>query len=272
MLKPEQVEQFDRDGFLIGPKVLSDEQVDTLRDEIARVIRDRHDASVKQPVLCHNMTGKEDAAIWQIVNIYDASEPFASLIENTVVTNAVAQLCGAKALRIWHDQIQFKPAGTGGQNDWHQDIPYWPSLRTDNMVTAWVALDDVDEDNGCMSMVPGSHRWGNQIKYLHTLKGHPFDDVPGTFEGHAVEIRRAPVAKGHVHFHHGLTWHGSHANRSNRSRRAIAVHYLTDTTRFNAKGTHIMGKFVESADGEVVHGERFPIVWRSKSTAAVGVE
>lgn len=39
---------------------------------------------------------------------------------------------------------------------WHQDAPYWPIVAPMTEVTAWVALDDADEDNGCMSMVPGS--------------------------------------------------------------------------------------------------------------------
>lgn len=265
MLTPTEVRQFQEEGFLRGAMVVDQQQVEVLRNEIDRVIRDREDTSARQPVLLHNMTGRADSMIWQIVNIWEASGPFRELMESPAVTQAVAQLCQSKHLRIWHDQIQFKPAGTGGQNDWHQDIPYWPSLRTDNMVTAWVALDDVDEENGCMSMVPGSHRWGDQIKYLHTLKGRAFDDMPAEFEGKTVQVRRAPVPAGHVHFHHGLTWHGSHANRSTRPRRAIALHYLTETTRYNAKAPHVMSKFIESADGEEVRGQHFPIVWRATS-------
>jgi ectoine hydroxylase-related dioxygenase (phytanoyl-CoA dioxygenase family) len=261
MLTTAQVRQFDEDGFLLGPTVLNEQEVGVLRDELERVIRDRDNPSAKQPVLLHNMTRKADAMIWQIVNIWEASEPFRKLIEAPLVTQAIGQLSQSKQLRIWHDQIQFKPAGTGGQNDWHQDIPYWPSLRADNMITAWLALDDVDEENGCMSMVPGSHRWGDQIKFLHTLKGRAFDDLPPEFEGKAIRIQRAPVAAGQVHFHHGLTWHGSHANHSSRPRRAIALHYLTDKTRFSGKTTHPMAKFIESAEGEEIRGEHFPIVW-----------
>jgi ectoine hydroxylase-related dioxygenase (phytanoyl-CoA dioxygenase family) len=236
-----------------------------LRDEIERVIRDRDNPSTKQPILLHNMTGKADAMIWQIVNIWEASEPFQKLMQSPAITTPVAQLSDTEHLRIWHDQIQYKPAGAGGQNDWHQDIPYWPSLRSDNMVTAWVALDDVDDENGCMSMVPGSQRWGDQINFLHTLKGKAFDDMPPEFHGYPIRIQRAPVPAGHVHFHHGLTWHGSHANRSNRPRRAIAFHYLTDKTRYNANSKHVMARFIESADGEEVRGEYFPVVWRAQN-------
>ena len=69
-------------------------------------------------------------------------------------------------IQIWHDQIQYKPPHHGGINNWHQDAPYWPVLKPETPVTAWIALDDVDESNGCMWMVPGSHKWGNNIEML----------------------------------------------------------------------------------------------------------
>jgi len=110
-----------------------------------------------------------------------------------------------------------------------------------------------------MSMVPGSHRWGNHIEFLRTVK--EFDKLPATYDGHTVQIVRCPVKKGEVHFHHALTWHGSHHNTSSRPRRAIALHYMTDETRFVASGNHPMKPYVEVADGELLQGQAFPKVW-----------
>lgn len=258
MLTPTQLGQFHRDGYLKGGTVLVPEEVETLREEVLRVIDQRDDASRPQPVLCRNL-GKAEAPIWQIVNIWQASEPFRRLIRNPVIAEEMAQLTGAQTLRIWHDQIQYKPASQGGVNMWHQDAPYWPILAPMTQVTAWVALDDVDEANGCMSMVPGSHRWGNAIEFLHTLKA--FDDMPKEWNGHRIEVRRCPVRAGEVHYHHALTWHGSHANTSDRPRRAVALHFMTDQTRYVASGQHVMKPYVEVANGEVMRGECFPVVW-----------
>ena len=126
-------------------------------------------------------------------------------------------------------------------------------------VTAWVALDDADLDNGCMSMVPGSNHWGNNIDFLHTLKN--FGDMPASFEGRDLKVQVCPVKKGEVHFHHALTWHGSSANTSGRPRRAIALHYMSDETRYIASGNHPMKAFVEVADGEKFQGKGFPMVY-----------
>lgn len=259
MLSAEQVEQFKRDGYLRGGKVLTDEQVRVLQDEVGRVI-ETFGGGGPQPVLCRNLSGQDNRPVWQIVNIWEASDPFRTLIHNQRIAEEMAQLTGASTLRIWHDQIQYKPAETGGVNMWHQDAPLWPILAPMTEVTAWVALDDVDEENGCMSMVPGSHRWGNQIAFLNTLRS--FDDMPSTFQGHPVEVRRCPVRKGEVHFHHALVWHGSHANNSGRPRRAIALHYMTNETRYVASGDHVMKQFVSLADGEMMQGDHFPVVWQ----------
>ena len=262
MLSEDQIRQFKRDGYLRGDRVLNDEQVDVLRNEVHRVIEDREKPGIPQPVLCRNLNGDDwSSPVWQIVNIWEASKPFRELlIDNTRIAEEIAQLTGANALRIWHDQIQYKPAKVGGTTYWHQDAPLWPIIAPMTEVTAWVALDDVDEENGCMRMVPGSHLWGNNIDFIR--KNVPtFNEMPKEFEGHAIEVRACPVKKGEVHFHHALTWHGSPDNHSTRERRAIAIHYMTNETRFVESGNHPMKPFVEVKDGEFMRGDHFPLVW-----------
>jgi phytanoyl-CoA hydroxylase len=259
MLTQEQIAQFHENGFLNGGTLLTDEQVDVLRDELERVIDDKDRPDVKQPVLLHNFTRDDSAPVWQIVNIWEASEPFGELIRSAKVAEGIAELTGSEDLRIWHDQIQYKPAEVGGVNMWHQDAPLWPIIRPMTEVSAWVALDDVDEENGCMSMVPGSHKWGDEIEYIRTLEN--FNALPSEYKGNPVKAVPCLVKKGEVHFHHALTWHGSSANLSDRKRRAIAIHYMTDETYYVANGEHVMKPFVDVADGERLHGEHFPKVW-----------
>jgi phytanoyl-CoA hydroxylase len=259
VLTEEQITEFKAKGFLNGGKLLDDNTVDVLRSEIMRVIDEREREDILQPVLNRNLSGKEDAPVWQIVNIWQASEPFKKVVTSHQVATAIAQLTEATELRVWHDQIQYKPAQVGGVNMWHQDAPYWPILAPMTEVSAWIALDDVEVENGCMSMVPSSHLWGNNIDFLHTLKS--YDAMPDEFDGHRIEVVPCPVKKGEVHFHHALTWHGSHANTSGRPRRAIAIHYMTQDTKYVASGDHVMKPFVEVAEGAKVQGKAFPQVY-----------
>jgi ectoine hydroxylase-related dioxygenase (phytanoyl-CoA dioxygenase family) len=257
MLTDEQVARFHADGFLKSGRMLDDDQVEELRAELQRVIDERDKTGIPQPVRLANLA-TEDRPVWQIVNIWQASEPFAALIRHPGITEEIAQLTGAEQLRIWHDQIQYKPAEQGGVNGWHQDAPLWPIIEPMTQVTAWVALDDVDESNGCMSMVPGSHKWGDQIEFLRRADGFT---LPEEFDGREVRVVRRPVAKGEVHYHHSLTWHGSHDNTSNRPRRAIALHMMGDDTRYVSSGEHPMKPFVTVADGAQLAGDTFPLVY-----------
>jgi len=260
VLTVEQQEQYRRSGFVNGGPVIDEATVQILQDEVLRVIDDRNNPAVLQPVRLVNL-GPDDAnPIWQIVNIYEASAAFRALVTNRQLAEMAAQLTGAKELRIWHDQVQYKPKALGGRLGWHQDSPLWANLQPkDQQITAWIALDDAEADNGCMYMVPGSHTWGDKMAEIAKLpQGY---QLPETFEGNPVHFMMCPVRKGHVHFHSSLTWHGSGPNHSNRPRRAIGVHYMTERTTNYAQGDHLMAKWITVGDGEKMAGERFPQVW-----------
>jgi phytanoyl-CoA hydroxylase len=278
MLSDEQVAEFDRNGCLIGGRVINDDEVDELRAELDRVIA-THDANAwkpdeKQPVMISKWGEKEGSIIWQIVNIWEASPAFERLLYLEPVVEAISQLSHHGDIQIWHDQIQYKPPHHGGINNWHQDAPYWPVLKPETPVSAWIALDEVDEENGCMWMVPGSHRWGTHIKMIENNPQDQFFHVGKDFtppRGTGIErvtIVPWPVLKGEVSFHHSMTWHGSHVNKSGRPRRAIALHFMTGDARFVKSGQHPMKKFITLEDDAPMRdaGEHFPQVCRAGKT------
>jgi phytanoyl-CoA hydroxylase len=260
VLTAEQLEQYHRSGFVNGGGVLDDATVETLQREVMRVIDDRDNTAVTQPVLLRDLGTEPDFPVWQIVNIWQASPAFNELIHNQKILEMVAQLSGAKQLRVWHDQIQYKPKEKGGRLHWHQDSPLWDLLQPKTeQLSAWIALDDADVDNGCMFMVPGSQKWGDKMAQINEMSDGIA--IPETFEGHTAHIIMCPVRKGHVHFHSGLTWHGSGVNHSARPRRAIAIHLMTEKTLYDERGTHVMKPFVTVQNGEPLTGDAFPLVW-----------
>ncbi len=280
MLTPSQIDEFHRNGFLNGGPVLTGEELKELRADLDSILEKGPDGfsnEEPQPVLFRNMSGRADGpdalAVWQIVNIWEAAPSFERLIYHPSIVKGISQLTDASDLMVWHDQIQYKPANYGGATRWHQDAPLWPIILPMTPVSAWVALDDADEENGCMWMVPGSYKWGDQMPYLRTqqhLEGREeFMNLqgfspPADSEIKVVEPQPRPVKSGEVSFHHSLTWHGSPFNRSNRPRRAIAIHYMTGESRFVASGEHVMKQFVELKDGAPMAeaGEHFPAVCR----------
>ena len=259
MLSESQIEQFHAQGFVNGGAAIGDEEVEILREEMARVIEDKDELEHK-PVRIVNLSGKGESPVWQIVNIWQASPAYRQLVGNSKIAQEIAQLCDASEVRLWHDQIQYKPAAVGGVNMWHQDSPLWPPLSPKTaQVTAWVALDEVDEANGCMWMVPQSHHWGPQMQHIGQIRD--FYAMHDEFEGNITKMVACPVRKGHVHYHHSLTWHGSGPNTSGRPRRAIALHYMSQETVFQKSGAHPMNPFIHVGEGEKIAGEAFPLVW-----------
>ncbi len=279
LLTQDQLDTFHLDGFVNAGKIYSDAEVDHLREELQLVLNDKNEQS---PVLKHNMLqGKESGqagnpknlTVHQIVNMWEVSQTFEDHARHAQVTETVARLCNnTDTVRIWHDQIQFKPPKTGGPTGWHQDYPAWPLLVPADLVSAWVALDDADVDNGCMWMVPGSHRWGQ----MPLSSGPDFElkyDPSKLPLGVEVKTVPMPVKKGEVAFHHCMTWHGSPANQSERPRRAIAVHYMPGYTIYRKTGRHVMEPSVTVAPGEPFGGEHFPVVYeRSNRTKCTECE
>lgn len=258
---------YDRDGYVTGGQVLSAEQVALLRRELDRVVAEREAAGVPQPYRITSM-GQAGAPIWQIVDIWLASAAFAALLRQPRIMAIAKRLLRCDSMRLWHDQIQYKPAGGGGVNWWHQDWPYWRVIGPANEVlTAWVALDDADADNGCMSMVPGSQRWGDQIELLHAQADGRADHdaasfvagLPGACGDATVRGVLRPVPAGHVHFHHAFTWHGSHANLSARPRRAIALHLMSDrAVVMGGTHRHLKSGELPATPGAAITGMYFP--------------
>ena len=109
-----QVDTFLEKGFLLGSRALSDEQVEELREELARVIDDYERDDVTQPVHIVNLGGREESPVWQVVNIWEASSAYHRLVHNPVIVEEIGQLTAATELRVWHDQIQYKPPQVGG--------------------------------------------------------------------------------------------------------------------------------------------------------------
>jgi hypothetical protein len=250
-----------RDGYVGAVPLLTPAEVEELRGELDRVIAQRERKDTAQPVSIANISGSEAVQVWQVVNIWQASPAFARLLQHPRLVAMLRQLAGTSDLRLWHDQIQYKPAGNGGINWWHQDAPYWPALAPqDSLLTAWIALDEVSLDNGCMSMVPGSQRWGDTIEHLHACRERQPDfwqAMGEEFRGEPVRVVPRPVPLGQVHFHHALTWHGSHENRSARPRRAIAIHVMTPATTYSG-GNHLMRPFITAKPGERIADPAFP--------------
>ncbi|MBW3664070.1 MAG: phytanoyl-CoA dioxygenase family protein [Actinobacteria bacterium] len=98
---------------------------------------------------------------------------FAAVLGASSVAEAPRRVLGVDRVVLFQDHVVWKPPGTREEVRWHQDRSYWP-LDAPLGVTLWIALDDADEDNGCLRYVVGTHLLGER---------RPADFVPGADRG-----------------------------------------------------------------------------------------
>lgn len=155
-------------------------------------------------------------------------DELAALVRHPLIAACAARLSGAGEIRLWHDQLLYKPAeralpDAGKVNvGWHTDRQYWRTCASANMLTAWVPFHDVGECEGAVSFVDGSHLWTEDV--VLDFFNPDLSTLDGVRQQHDVSTTVAQIPRGGMSFHHCRTVHGSGPNRSDAPRRAMAVH------------------------------------------------
>jgi ectoine hydroxylase-related dioxygenase (phytanoyl-CoA dioxygenase family) len=178
---------------------------------------------------------------------YTRHAEFRRLVFDPALRSLVQAVIGMP-MELAADQILMKPPEIGSAKPYHQDNAYFRCAPGDHVVTAWIALDDVDEENGCLRYIDGSHR--QPILEHEVQPGEPHNKVPSQDVIErliaATQESTAPVGIGGVVLHHSHTLHTSHVNRSQRWRRGYATHWaaadvtsesgFVDSAYFNRPG------------------------------------
>src|SRR4051794_35433592 len=143
VLSPEQIAQFNRDGYLKGIRIF--DEVESLENRtyfdrlLARVLAEGKDSySISTAHLKH-------------ARVYD-------LLTHPRIVGCVRDLLGENVV-AWGSHFFCKMPHDGKRVAWHQDASYWP-LSPSKTATVWLAIDDADRENACMRFIPGSHRHG----------------------------------------------------------------------------------------------------------------
>jgi phytanoyl-CoA hydroxylase len=245
VLDPSLKEAFDRDGYVVLPGFLSREEVAELSQEVDRYVRDVVPGLPVEEVFYERKGHPETLKQLQRMFRYDAyfercflSDRFVKLAELLLGDKVVG-----KNLQ-WFN----KPPGTGQPTPPHQD-GYYFMLKPNEALTMWLAMDVVDEANGCVRYVPGSHRMG--------MRPHSATGVLGFSQGISnygladqnTELA-CPAQPGDLLAHHSLTIHRADGNRSNRTRKAMGFIYYAkrakqDTERQFAYANKLKVEMIE---------------------------
>jgi ectoine hydroxylase-related dioxygenase (phytanoyl-CoA dioxygenase family) len=258
-LTDEQVKFFHETGYLKGIRILSDEQVDALRDELQGLFDPRHPGNGLFHEFHTNESPDPSRVLFHALGAWRITPGFHDLLWHPAFNVPASQLLGGP-VRFWHDQLFCKPALHGGVVAWHQDYSYWTRTTPMTHLTCWIGLDDATRDNGCLHYVPGSHRW--ELLPITGLAGD-MDAIQAVlspqqreqFKPVAVELK-----KGEAAFHHPLMVHGSFANSTERQRRATVLNVFRDGVVSSTNQPLLKGVPVVPS-GAKVEGQFFPLLY-----------
>jgi ectoine hydroxylase-related dioxygenase (phytanoyl-CoA dioxygenase family) len=260
---PQELDAYRADGYFVRERVFAAAELERLRAAVERVHAnvlsqsrapdaaaiERIDGKRFQDVLGACVKWEWDDARADVRSM----EPFLhldpeldGLADDPRLWAPVTDLCGAPRLALFTDKLNFKRPG-GAPFPWHQDSPYFAfeCAHVARLASVQVYLDDASEENGCLWMIPGSHRAGvlPGLSERGTL-GRLYTDV----ERALPDAPRVPIAApaGSAIFFHGDVVHGSQVNRSSASRRAFVLTYQpAGHPQFRRSGT----REIHSAQG-----------------------
>lgn len=259
-LSQDQLEFYQENGYLAGIPLLSEEQVDFLRRELAELVNETHPGRPLFYEYNSNESSDPDKVLFHALGAWRVAPGFHDLLWNPRFLHPASQLLGGP-VRFWHDQIFCKPAHHGGVVAWHQDYSYWTRTQPMAHLSCWIGLDDSTVDNGCVHYVPGSHRWDllpitGLASDMNAIREVLSEEQAREFQPVAIELN-----KGEASFHHPLMVHGSFENRTANPRRATVINVFRDGVVSASHEPPLEG-VAPVSPGEKMSGQFFPLLMR----------
>jgi len=177
--------------------------------------------------------------------IHTVVEMAYKLATNKELLDSVEALLGPNIL-LYNTSFVIKEPNSKAHISWHQDLTYW-GFNDDKQVAAWIALSDATEENGCMHMIPGSHK-GGQLPHRTTKDSNNLLHHGQTIEGVSEEQSRCiPLKAGEASLHQGWTMHTSYPNKSDDRRIGLTINYIS-TDMFQTQTEHDSAMLVRGVD------------------------
>ncbi|MFI7705122.1 phytanoyl-CoA dioxygenase family protein [Nonomuraea sp. NPDC049480] len=233
------LQDYDRDGYTIFRNVLDPDLIAEASDHVAWL-------QAKYP----DRLGEDLAT--ELV----AGDPFWVRLVSDDRLLDIAELFVGPDIALFASHYISKPPFSGMPVLWHQDGAYWP-LEPMRVVTLWLAVDESTPENGCLRVIPGSHK-----DALHELRQRDdIDNVLGSESAVTVDESRAVdlvLSPGDVEVHHPNILHGSNANTSPRRRCGLTIRYIPTSTRITSEQQPFVSALLLRGDPGVNVYQPFP--------------
>lgn len=220
------VEAFREQGYLVVDPAFTAAEAEAALEALLDLIDGRNpefkgvqfEVSARDILPTLSRERKQDA-VRKLQNYVDYDARLNAMAEHPQLLAVVTRLIGEQPA-LFANQAMLKPPTLGREKPWHQDHAFFNLPLGTPIVGVWVALDEATPENGCMHVVPGSHREGPTPHFRRRDWQICDTDVATS------RIMAVPLQPGGCLFFDGLTHHGTPANASPRRRRALQLHYI----------------------------------------------
>lgn len=226
-LSADEIARYHAEGWLIPHWRLPPAHTAAMRDALDELLRRNPGVRPEKLVSAHIDGPNGEANGEGVRGVAD----FLALARDPEIVELVSGVIGDNVI-LWGCHVFCKPAAEGYETPWHQDGHYWP-IRPLANCTVWVALEPSTRTNGCLRVIPGSHRERRLHDHLHedrsdlTLNQRMADD--SFDETRALDLELEP---GQMSLHDVYMIHGAAANRSTQRRTGVALRYMPSSSVF----------------------------------------
>jgi hypothetical protein len=222
-LSANEVARYHTEGWVVPAFRLPQAQLQGLQQALEQLLHDNPGVRPEKLVSAH-IAGDNGEGV-------RGSARFLELAQDPAIVDLVASVIGDDVI-LWGCHVFCKPAAEGYETPWHQDGHYWP-IRPLATCTVWVALEPSTPANGCLRVIPGSHRAQRLHAHLREdrqdLTLNQRLDSDSFDESRAVDITLEP---GQMSLHDVYMIHGAAANRSAQRRTGVALRYMPASSVF----------------------------------------
>jgi len=231
-LGAEALERYWENGYVVVPGLIPQEDLDRWLARLDDIVHERVPRAEGMLVMKDVMIAKGKVApggrLEAVAKIqdYENDPVLDGYTIHPRILDVIECIVGRDVQTI-HTMLINKPPNVDGRHPIHQDLLYFPFRPADRIVASWTALEPVTKENGCLVVVPGSHR-GELLPHENPPD---IEDLNLGYFGAAgiadrLEQRvHLEMAPGDTVFFHPVLLHGSGRNRTQGFRRAISAHY-----------------------------------------------
>lgn len=263
---------FEEQGYWRAGRVLDEDELEPLRRAHEEVFAGRYESG-REPYSCNLEPGGVPGGLRTIANSHWASGTLRRLVESPALGEIAARLMRTSEVRLWSDRLVDRPGqgagvqSSGGKLGWRQNAFSWQCSCFD-LITAWIALDDVAVEQGCLEIVPGSHRWGLfEAEALLQADRGQLQRLVREKVGRECEALPCELKAGEAVFYHCLTIQGGGPNRTERSCRSLEVHLQPDHAYYipgTCDDDHVNVVLLRESEGhagDLFRGDAWPVVY-----------